>query len=134
MQSGKWIEDGILNQVTVKIGGKPIRLRKTHHQVEQFQKLAEARKSNDPTSGKTTGADLVAGNVQSALDICEIALNPDPGKVEFTREQISAELDADEIEILSRVYLDRKMFAPRIDRDPLFADQDGKPAPSAKPT
>lgn len=132
MQTGEWIEVGKLNQITVKIGGRAIRLRKTLHQVEQFQKLASAKKDADESgSEKRTGADLIQANVQNALDICEIALNPEPNKVEFSRDQITRELDADEIEILSRVYLDRKMFAPRIDHDPLFADM-GKTVPAAK--
>jgi hypothetical protein len=113
MLSGEWITIGKLNQITVIIDGKPIALRCTLHQVEQFQANSEKIGSDE----KFTAVSVT----MKPVEIVEIALNPLPGKIDFTRDQIMEKLDLDQINMLARVWIERKVFAPRIESDPILA-------------
>lgn len=113
MLTGNWLEIGKLNQITVTIGGKKVPLRCTVSQVERFQALGERMRETPPVEGVAPGKLLA-----DALDVVEIVLNPMPNETSFARSDIETAMDADQVKILAQVWIDRKMFSPRVEPDP----------------
>jgi hypothetical protein len=118
------------NRLQIILEGKTILIRcRTVYQMEQYRKWVEARMAEDKAKADQPPADPAApvapedplGQMQENLerfeDWAEIALNPTPDKHEWTKDRIRAALDADQIELLALVWLDRFMV-PRKDADP----------------
>lgn len=102
MQSGNWLTSGPLNTIfyktklpdgTVKEG----QLRFTKYQADCFKEFHS--ESNKDRSHYALG---------------EIVLNPDPEKREFTRDEIEAAFDIDQMQLLNKIWLDRKVADPRL--------------------
>jgi hypothetical protein len=109
MQIGEWLKPGPLNTLnySIKLPDGTVKsglLRFTKSQQERFQEYIKSE------------------NKQKDIDLCLIALNPDHEKAEFTLEQIEQSLDIDQIVLLNRIWLDKKMANPRLTRelDPKF--------------
>jgi len=120
------IDRDILNNITVTIGGKPVQLRKTVHQIEQYGQWIAAKKSApDGTFGNT--AEMLKVNAEDSMMVCKIALNHDPAKAEFTEEQIANSLDVSEQDLLAKVWIDYKLMRPRLGPDPFLGPREGKP-------
>lgn len=110
MQTGEWLKPGPLNTLnySIKLSDGTTKaglLRFTKSQQERFQEYVKG------------------GEKQKDIDLCLIALNPDHEKAEFTQEQIEESFDIDQIVLLNRIWLDKKMANPRLTRelDPKFA-------------
>lgn len=92
-------------RITVEIGGKQAELRYTVHQMQQLEAKFAARLETGAAKGLTSIA-------EDDIDICEIALNPRPDVIDFTRDEIKASLDLDRIKVLSQYWLEKKVFSP----------------------
>jgi hypothetical protein len=104
MQTGEWLKPGALNTIhyTIKLADgtkKEGQLRFTKSQQERFRAFQNEEKQ------------------QSDVELCEIALNPNHEAPEFTIEQIEGALDLDQIVLLNRIWLDKKVANPRLSRD-----------------
>jgi hypothetical protein len=104
MQTGEWIKAGPLNSInysirlsdgTVKTG----QLRFTKSQQERFLEFQRQEE------GKTD------------LALSVIALNPVGDPLEFSEEQIEQSFDVDQICLLNRIWLDKKVANPRLTRE-----------------
>lgn len=111
------------NNLEVKIAGKWFPLRvKTLHQMERYAEVLEQhkRKSEAIQGKERTPVEVMRDNLEAALDLCEIALNPTPAETPWPRERIREALDPDKIEILAAVWLER-FLSPRVSADPSLA-------------
>ena len=131
MQQG-WlkINDNGYSQITVEIDDRKIPLRYTVYQHEklleyhanQFKQIEsnvkEAEKQNDKvTDLLEKGLDTFKKKASNALEICYIALNPYPEAIDFSKEDINEMLDLDQQQILSNIYLEKKVFKPSMDKE-----------------
>ncbi|GAB1355441.1 hypothetical protein MASR1M12_41850 [Erysipelotrichia bacterium] len=110
MQTGEWLKPGTLNsiQYAFKMKDGTTRtgfLRFSKHQQEKFEAFHK----------------MPDGDKSHAV-LCEIALNPEPDKIDFSREEIDAIFDVDQMVILSKVWMERKVSNPRLSKelDPKF--------------
>lgn len=115
MQHGEWLVSRKRNEVLITLKGKQINVRITLHQMQRYEEWAKA------ASGNEQGGMIRLYN--DALDIAEIALNPIPNQVDFTREEIEAELDIDQVRLFAQTWIQRKVFEPRLEADPILGPQ-----------
>lgn len=110
IKSWKNIEDNGNGRITVILGDKKVPLRYTVHQMEELSVVMDKVKGIKAPTLKEIA--------ENDLNICMIALNPEPDKVEFTREEITALLDVDQIKILVAYWLEKKVYIPTMDDPP----------------
>lgn len=122
MLTGNWLEINKLNDMTLTMGGKKLKLRSTLSQIERFQALVEKMNAADPD--KANSSNFAKKAMMDAVDVVEIALNPDPEKVEFTQDDIMKNMDVDQIRILSEKWIQKKVYAPGVEADPLLGPQE----------
>lgn len=116
MLAGKWLEIRELNQITLLIDGKRIPIQCTLSQLERFQSLTEAEKQVQEE--KTSTVQKIA---MDSYELAEIVLNPKPNEIKFSREEIQDKIDVDQVNILVKTWIERKVYAPRIEADPILA-------------
>lgn len=114
MTVGTWekLEDNGNGRIVITVGDKTVPLRYTVYQMERLNSLTEEVKKADKKD--VTISEIAARD----LDLCEIALNPMPDKVDFTRKEISELLDLDQIKILGAYWLAKKVYTPVMDEPP----------------
>lgn len=114
MTVGTWenLEDNGNGRIVITVGDKTVPLRYTVYQMERLNSLTEEVKKADKKD--VTISEIAARD----LDLCEIALNPMPDKVDFTRKEISELLDLDQIKILGTYWLAKKVYTPVMDEPP----------------
>lgn len=101
------------NRIEITAGGKTFPLRCTMGQMERW--LALPAVADD---GEATPMDRARRHVMRALDIAEIALNPLPNEMAWSREAINEAFDADQVMLLALLWVERKVFSPRLEADP----------------
>lgn len=137
MESKDWLIFGRQNHIGVTLEGQEIPLRYTCHQYDCYRELINAQKRKlaaerdaralaQAQAAAAGNADdhemMVADNLvrrvdtmrMDSVDVVEIALNPEPGAPAYSREKIERLLDLDQISILAQVWIDRKVFNPRL--------------------
>jgi len=115
MLAGDWLEIGKLNQITIIHDKKRIPVRCTVHQVEQFRALQE--KAGTRQEGEKI--DMVV----DAAELMAVIMNPVPNVEEWGREKILEAFDVDQMRLLTQVWLERKLYSPRIEADPHLGGQ-----------
>jgi hypothetical protein len=115
MQTGNWLEMGPLNRITYRMkksDGQVVDgvLRFSLHQADAYAELA---KKSDAEAGSLA---------DQRVDLCHLALNPDPENEEWTREEIRKSLDLDEMGLIVRVWQQKKVSSPALSptTDPNF--------------
>jgi hypothetical protein len=123
------LEDHGAGRIFVTIAGKKRPLRYTVYQQEQLSALLETRclpaesvKSDekDPVSEASEPANtsMLARSYKQDIDICSIALNPEPNKIDFTREDIETNLDIDQVKLIAGFWMSKKVFSPTMTGEP----------------
>lgn len=115
------LEDHGTGRIFVTIAGKKTPLRYTVHQQEQLTAFFESQKAQAETAESAGDApakiDMLARSYQQDTAVCIIALNPQPDKVAFTREDIETNLDVDQVKLLAAFWLAKKVFSPTMAGD-----------------
>lgn len=115
------LEDHGAGRIFVTIAGKKAPLRYTLHQQEQLSALFESQKApieKVESDGDTPAKqNELARSYQQDTAVCIIALNPQPNKADFTREDIENNLDIDQVKLLASFWLARKVFSPTMTGD-----------------
>lgn len=118
MQTGEWLKPGSLNTISysIKLTAGNVKngvLRFTKSQQERFQAFIEAGKEPTVPNGLDKSKDL---------ELVEIVLNPNHEAPDFTGEDIEGALDLDQVVLLNRIWLERKVGNPRLspELDPKF--------------
>ena len=115
------LEDHGTGRIFVTIAGKKTPLRYTVHQQEQLTAFFESQKIQTETAESAGDApakiDMLARSYQQDTAVCIIALNPQPDKVAFTREDIETNLDVDQVKLLAAFWLAKKVFSPTMAGD-----------------
>lgn len=108
MQKENWLVMQPLNKIQFDIAlsdgsHKQGFLRFTRHQQKQYEEVT-----------KNKDADVV--------EIAEVILNPEPNVVTITRQQIDESLDLDEIKLLMKLWIEKKVVNPTFNQklDPSF--------------
>lgn len=118
----RFITDYGQGHIVAQIGGKAVRIRHTVHQMERFSTLTEAGKNKPEPPADEPLSDRFARLYADHLDLAEIVLNPEPNKVDWTRETIEKALDVDQVKMLTDVWM-RKVFEPKLAADPRLAPE-----------
>ncbi|MBF0410926.1 MAG: hypothetical protein HQM10_26510 [Candidatus Riflebacteria bacterium] len=114
MLTGNWLEINKLNDISIAVSGKKIPLRCTLYQIEKYQQLVELKKSEEKTKS-------LQEMINDEVSLLEIILNPVPNEVQFTQSDICEKFDLDQIKLITRVWLERKVFLPKLEADPINA-------------
>lgn len=115
------LEDHGAGRIFVTIAGKKAPLRYTLHQQEQLSAFFESQKA--PVEKAESDGDASAKQNelvrlhQQDMAVCVIALNSQPNKADFTREDIESNLDIDQVKLLASFWLARKVFSPTMAGD-----------------
>ncbi len=112
MNTWEKLEESKNGRIQITVGGKETELRYTFHQMQRLEDLFSAEKDDE------IGVRSLSKVAEREIDICEIALNPLPDQFEFPREFIMANLDLDQIKILSNYWLKKKVFTPDLEVKP----------------
>lgn len=118
------LEDHGTGRIFVTIAGKKTPLRYTVYQQEQLTAFFESQKA-PPDEAVVEGEELyglanqsiLARSYQQDTAVCIIALNPQPDKAAFTREDIETNLDIDQVKLLAAFWLAKKVFSPTMAGD-----------------
>lgn len=102
-------------KISVTLDGKTVPLRYTVHQMQQLALIME--------DGKDEKERTLEDIAEKDLEICEIALNPDPTETTFTKDQINQCLDLDQIKLFATYWLQKKVFSPTMDKFPQIGNQ-----------
>ncbi len=124
--SENWLFSGPRNGLFARVDGKVVPLRYSVHQarayadhLEAMKKKAEGRKKDgavfDPVA-------QIEEMVVDALDVCLIAFNPEPDKLDYPSDLLEQKLDADQLRIIAEEWQVRKIYNPQAARpnDPLL--------------
>lgn len=110
------LEDHGAGKIFVTIAGKKLPLRYTLHQQEQLSGILDSQRQpavgENTDSGEIVQASPLARSYKQDLEICLVALNPQPSKLDFTREDIETNLDLDQVKLLVGFWLSKKVFSP----------------------
>ncbi len=123
------LEDHGAGRIHITIAGKKRPLRYTLHQQEQLSALLETQRQPAESvkpgenelvtkAGEQASTSLLARSYKQDMDICSIALNPEPNKVDFTREDIETNLDIDQVKLLAGFWMSKKVFSPTMAGEP----------------
>ena len=130
------------NKISVLIDGKyELAKCRTPHQMDRMEEIlqrqtkgkAEADLPKTETAEDDQAAPVVPTNPiqrlrrnwEEQLETCEVALNPDPGKMPWPKEVLREKLDPDQVQILASIWIER-FFMPRIEVDPRLAPPRGQ--------
>jgi hypothetical protein len=104
-----------LTDKSVTIGDKEIPLRYTVHQMQKLEvALGEKDQGSEDQDENLSIGSRLAVVARQDMDVCEIALNPDPNNPVISREEIENQLDLDQVKILSQYWLSNKVFSPQL--------------------
>lgn len=93
--------------ILVTVAGKTVPLRYTVHQQERF--IDYLKSGNERVSVAEEAQTSVLQYLSDRdIDICEIALNPNPEQVDFSREYIINNLDLDQARLLAEFWQKEK--------------------------
>ncbi len=98
-----------LTDKAVTIGDREIPLRYTVHQMQRLEVALEREGQDDERP-----VPRLFEIAEQDMDICEIALNPDPNKKTISREELEELLDLDQVKILGQYWLANKVFSPQL--------------------
>jgi len=116
----RFITDYGQSHIVAQIGGKAVVLRQTVHQMQRFAALVDGGKNKPEPLANEPLADRFARLYSEQLDLVEIVLNPEPNKIDWTREAIEKALDVKHIKILGDVWT-KMVFDPKLAADPRLA-------------
>lgn len=135
-----WLIDEGKNDIFVMLGNERVRLRCTQIQYDRYIELVEANQAEKETNRKAlekaveeakangekipeaprqTLKDNLIHTRMSSLDVAYIAMN-DKVEIKYTKADIESHLDVDRIFLLAQKWLQRKIFEPTIEQDPLL--------------
>lgn len=120
----RWMEDHGQGMIFATIGGKRVRLKVTQGQLERFMAASKDESATADGGEPKTIGDVLQRRHLSNLDIALIALNPDPNKLEWSRDDIERALDVPAVALLVKVWL-KMLFEPTLEADPTLAPNQG---------
>lgn len=116
------LEDHGAGRIFVTIAGKKMPLRYTVYQQEQLSALFESQRQKAEESERAEEEpgkpNMLVRSYQQDMAICLVALNPQPDKCDFTREDVGENLDIDQVKLLAEYWLSRKIFSPTMAGEP----------------
>jgi hypothetical protein len=128
--SHEFLFDAGQNRLLVTIDSKPVLVKcRTLHQLDQYDELQKRNEEKakpvqpagdapkEKANEKRSTVDILRESLESHLDYAVIALNPDPGRMDFPRETIRTKLDPDRVQLLAEKWLER-FLRPQLVRDP----------------
>jgi hypothetical protein len=95
-------------QVLITVAGKTMPLRYTVHQQERLIELFKGR-PEQLKAAEDANTPILKYLSDIDMDICEIALNPDPETVSFTREELVKAIDIDQARMLAEFWQREKV-------------------------
>lgn len=95
-------------RVLVTLAGKTVPLRYTVYQQERLVELFKQRPEQFKAA-EAAETPVLKYLADLDLDICEIALNPDPEVVAFTRDALAGSVDIDQLRKLSEFWQREKV-------------------------
>jgi hypothetical protein len=125
MLTGNWLQIGKLNNITVTIGKKAIVLQSTLGQVERYLDLTKKRDDSSKAEPEEKLGDF-RKVVADAADVLEVVLNPNPTEIQVSREEIMNSIDIDQMKLIIQVWVERKLYLPRLEADPTLAPEKGR--------
>ena len=117
MQNGwfKIIDDGY-GQISLDFGNKKVPLRFTVFQQEKLFEFQENKVKGALAVTEEAGEskNVIKKRSDDDLEICFIALNPIPNKVDFSKDDINNLLDLDQQRLIASIWMTRKVLNPSI--------------------
>ena len=114
MQNNGWfdIKDDGFGRITLDFGNKKVPLRFTVSQQERLIQFQEQREKKYSDIKENVKRNILKDRAEDDLEICYIALNPKPDKVDFEKEDIDSMLDIDQQRLVASIWMDRKVLNP----------------------